>query len=65
MAAGIPQILIKEFMKNERLLGTRPNGTRPVDLRVFQQVIRETLQNKAVVQNLVNAALKQGAFQIR
>jgi hypothetical protein len=65
MAGSIPQILIKEFMKSERLVGPRPNGTRPVDLKVFQQVIRETLANKEVLQNLVNAAIKQGAFQVR
>ena len=66
MAAGsIPQILIKEFMKSERLVGVRPNGTRPVDMKVFQQVIQEVLQNKTVLQNLVNAVVKQGVFQVR
>ena len=65
MAAGIPQLLVKEFMKSKRWTGDRPDGTRPVDLRVFQQVIRETLADKAVIQNIVNAALKQGSFQVR
>jgi hypothetical protein len=64
MPGSIPQILLKEFMKSERLVGVRPNGTRPVDLKVFQQVIRETLQNKAVLQNIVNAAVKQGVFRV-
>jgi hypothetical protein len=58
-------MLLKEFMKSGRLTAIRPNGTRPVDLKVFQQVIRETLQNKKVVQELVNAAVKQGSFQMR
>jgi hypothetical protein len=64
---AIPQIFIKEFMKSERLV-PKPggsNGTRPVDLKVFQQVIRETLENKAVLQQIVNAAVKQGQFQVK
>jgi hypothetical protein len=65
MPGGIPQIFIKEFMKSQRLVGVSPAGTRPIDLKLFQQVIRETLQNKEVLQNIVNAAVKQGAFQVR
>ena len=65
MAAGIPQLLLREFMKNKRWTADRPDGTRPVDLKIFQQVIRETLQDKAVIQSLANAALKQGTFQVR
>ena len=65
MAAGIPQLLLREFMKNKRWTADRPDGTRPVDLKIFQQVIRETLQDKAVIQSLANAALKRGTFQVR
>ncbi len=65
MAAGIPQLLVKEFMKNKRWTADRPDGTRPVDMRVFQQVIRETLADKAVIERIANAALKQGVFQVR
>lgn len=63
--ATVPQILLKEFMKSKRLTGVQPNGTRPVDLKVFQQAIRETLQNKAVLQEVVNAAVRQGSFQMK
>lgn len=65
MAASIPQIMLKEFMKSERLVGPLPNGTKPVDIKLFQQVIRETLSNKAVIQDIVNAAVRQGAFQMK
>jgi len=61
----IPQILIKEFMKSDRLTAVRPNGTRPVDITVFKQVIQEVLQNKAVLQNIVNTAARQGTFQLK
>ena len=66
MPSKIPQILINEFMKSKRLVvdkGGR-NGTMPVDLRTFKAVIQETLQNPAVLQQLVNAAMKQGEFKV-
>ena len=66
MPSRIPQILVNEFMKSKRLVvekGGR-NGTMPVDLRVFKQVIQETLQDPAVLQQLVNAAMKQGEFRV-
>jgi hypothetical protein len=65
MAIRIPLTLLKEFMVNERLTGVRPNGTRPIDLKVFQQVIQETLQNEKILQKLVNTAGKQGVIQAR
>jgi hypothetical protein len=65
VATRIPVAVINEFMKNPRLVtdgGT--NGTRPVDLKLFKLAITETLQKKEVIQQLVNAALKQGEFRV-
>ena len=65
MATPISQILIKEFLKTPRLIAGPPNGTRPIDLKIFQQAIRETLANKEVVQSLVNSAMKQVEFRVK
>jgi hypothetical protein len=65
MASTISQMLLKEFMKNPRITGSQPNGTRPIDQKIFQQAIRETLANKEVIQNIVNSAIKQGDFKVR
>lgn len=65
MPVKIPLTLVKEFMMSERLKGLGTNGTRPVDLRVFQQVIQESLQNVKILQKLVNTAGKQGVIQAR
>jgi hypothetical protein len=65
MASTIPQILIKEFLKNPRLTAGPPNGTRPIDLKIFQQAIRETLANKEVLQSVVNSAMKQVEFRVK
>ena len=65
MASTISQLLVKEFMKHPRIIGPQPNGTKPIDQRIFQQVIRETLANKEVVQILVNSAMKQVDFKVR
>jgi hypothetical protein len=66
MPSRIPQIVIEEFMKSKRLVVDKSgrNGTMPVDIKVFKAVIQETLQNPAVLQQLVNAAMKQGEFKI-
>ncbi len=65
MASGIPKRFVAEFMKSDRLkaLGGT-NGTRPVDLRVFKAAIQEVLSNKAFMEQLVNASLKQGSFRL-
>ena len=62
----IPQIVIEEFMKSQRLVFDKSgrNGTMPVDIKIFKAVIQETLQNPVVLQQLVNAAMKQGQFKI-
>jgi hypothetical protein len=65
MASTIPQILIKEFLKNPRLTAGPPNGTRPIDLKIFQQAIRETLANREVLQSVVNSAMKQVEFRVK
>jgi hypothetical protein len=65
MASDISKILIAEFMKNPRIVGTNPAGTKAADLKIFQQVIRETMSDKVVLQNLVNAAMKQVDFKVR
>jgi hypothetical protein len=66
MPSRIPQIVIDEFMKSQRLVVDKSgrNGTMPVDIKIFKAVIQETLQNPAVLQQLVNAAMKQGEFKI-
>jgi hypothetical protein len=53
-------------MKSKRLVFDKSgrNGTMPVDLKIFKAVIQETLQNPVVLQQLVNAAMKQGQFKI-
>ena len=39
---------IAECMANPRLKGLVPNGTRPLDMRVFQQVLTESLKDKVI-----------------
>jgi len=41
----IPPKLVAEFMGNPRLKGHGTNGTRPLDMRVFQDVITEVLNS--------------------
>ena len=65
MPSDISKILITEFMKNPRIIGPNPKGTKTADQKIFQQVIRETLSDKVVLQNLVNAAMKQVEFKVR
>lgn len=43
----IPPALINEFIKHPRFKAVGPgNGTKPADLKVFEQVILETLNSK-------------------
>jgi hypothetical protein len=65
MPSDLSKILMPEFMKNPRFVGPNPRGTKTADLKIFQQVIRETLSDKVVLQNLVNAAMKQVEFKVR
>ena len=62
---AIPAKFLNEFMNNPRLKEIHsPIGTRPVDLKVFREVIRDVLSNKAFVQTFVNDALKKGQFRM-
>lgn len=63
--ANIPTKYVTEFMKNPRLRGPNPKGTRPADLAVMKQVISETLSNKAFLEQIVNYAMKQGQMKLR
>jgi hypothetical protein len=49
----IPAGLIKEFMENPRLkIDLSHRGTRPVDLEIFQAVIKETFNDAAFQERL-------------
>jgi hypothetical protein len=69
MATGrisIPAKFVTKFMTHPRITDLHsPAGTRPIDLKAFRAAITETLANREFMQELVNAAIKQGQFQIK
>lgn len=61
----IPAKYVDEFMRNPRIKGLSPKGTKVADIAVMKRVISETLSNPAFMERLVNYAMPQAEVTLR
>jgi hypothetical protein len=55
----IPAKFVAEFMDNPRFKGLGTNGTRPLDMRVFKEVITEVLNNPEFQRSFAKTVVRE------
>lgn len=58
--AGVKEMLLREFMASPRIKAKyAPNGTKPVDIKVFREAITQVLSNSKFIVELGKQAIKE------